>query len=121
MKTKTQTTYICSKCGLVFNNEKNCQEHEEVCGTVCEVCLSILVNGDKIKPSWSLDDSSHPSKHILGHLYKISKTGPYCYRCYSKSDITSINKAKETIMDFVIKEAESIKAFFIALKNGKED
>lgn len=121
MKTKTETNYICSNCGLVFNNEKSCSEHEELCGTICEVCLSILVNGDKIKPSWSLNNTVRPTKHTLEHLYNISKTGPYCYRCYSKSDPTSVHEAKKTIMNFVISEAESLKAFFTSLKNDKED
>ena len=121
MKKKTQTTYICSKCGRGYLRAKDCTEHEKICGNFCEVGLTILVNGEHFRPSWFTSKDVTANKSLQENLYKVTKTGPYCYGCYCLSDKEGIKKAKETIMDFVIKEADTLKNYFIALRNTKED
>jgi hypothetical protein len=107
MKIKQQ--FICSKCGLTFQSKEKCEEHEKLCKTCCEIVLRFLIYGEHIELLWDIDKSIHTTESVLKNLYKVGKTGPVVYRCYSNVDQSSIKHAKEVIKEFVLKELEAVK------------
>ena len=110
MKIKNIQQFICSTCGLTFQSKEKCEEHEKVCKTCCEVSLRFsFYYGDHIVAPWNVDKSIHTTESVLKNLYKVGKTGPAIYRCYSKVDKASIRHAKEVIKEFVLKELEAAK------------
>jgi hypothetical protein len=102
-------TYQCVKCGREFSTEKECNAHEELCKNYCELRMDIYLYGGKIRFSWITDKSIFVDKNIAKNVYKVGKNGLFNYHCYTKADDEHIAKAKNILLNYALKEMETLK------------
>lgn len=117
----TETLYICDHCGAVFDNEDECQEHEElelaerVNGKVkyfdcCGNELSITANPADIDYFWVADENTF--EYVENYFHEYGYAAPGLDTVYRKGDFYYNGdtwRNVEELRDFLIEIQEIFK------------